>query len=939
MREVEQDTREYFAAHPRSYWHWLENGSVAVWSDGTTIAFREELLGVMERVAPQGLPPLGSILLLLAACRENWNKSARRAAVQAHWNGFSRIDMGHAFHALLQEVLDGLDKVHAARHLVQDWLSHKATLAGWLFENAPGRFAPAESQTIFNRLRLGLAASELEGRTVNPFNDIVHDLGCLRWGIKLFSEHGLASMLGTGLETAILPAPVKPPPPTTARDLIASLQDDPELGSVARLANLLLAAINLPRALSDPEQLPVGGVSDISNRGPLDRLLLSELANEDLTLTVRLAMNEALFLRRESPPRTPPRRRRVLLDAGLRTWGVPRVFVAAVGLALAAKSDANISVQAYRAEKDGAVPIKLDTDAGLREHLGALDPNLHPARSVQALLEEDEPEEMETDLVLVTTDDTLADADFQRDLYEAKLPPLYIATVGRDGKFELTQRSSRGSKVISRAQFDLDEVLAPRPGAKPLHEPQEFLPAFFAQAKVPLRLSHPVDPQRSWFVHPGMVVTYTRDGRLLLWNNPGHGAVTLREKLPAGELHWCSSILDGDMLRLVVGRKSKTGLYALTHHRDAGEVEAVRLHLDMDQPLEVVGGRGYALVFGRDQIEAVSLKTGEHLAGGTFAEVLGRPVPSYRQGRFFARGSGDGHREWLAVAYNPAADPKYGIVSERFFKETARTQLIAVSEMDWGVGPLGLTSKGELLDPIKGLTTPSGELVKRLRSPFGLIGLSRDGRRAIVSCFAGQPGASSIHEVLWDLDLQHMRDLRYLIKGKQGDSLANQSRLEAPVNEIARPRPLHAKYRGLAVTEENQLVLISRKGQYWPIEFFPNTKEFRLPRQPLFNNQALRVRTKQFFADFEHSDAGYSLEIARFADGSRVWLDGRGLLHLRSSRSDLPECTLVLTDGPLAGWLSDGRIFGPQYWLGEKKQTSEMQAQVEVLLPFAKELA
>ena len=246
MREVEQDTREYFAGHPQSYWQWLEEGRVIAWSDGTTIAFRAELLTVLERLAPLGLPPLGSILLLLAACRDSWSELSRRATIQAHWNGFSRIEMGHAFHVLLQEVLEGLDKVHAARRLVQDRVTQKAALAAWLFEQAPGRFAAAESETVLNRFRVGLTPSEFEGRTINPFNDIVHDLGCLRWGIKLFSEVALATVLDTGLETRLLPAPIEPPPPTTARDLIATLQDDPELGAVARLANLLLAEGRFP---------------------------------------------------------------------------------------------------------------------------------------------------------------------------------------------------------------------------------------------------------------------------------------------------------------------------------------------------------------------------------------------------------------------------------------------------------------------------------------------------------------------------------------------------------------------------------------------------------------------------------------------------------------------------------------------------------------------
>lgn len=940
MMVDQKQAADYFAGHPDFYWRWIDDGRVVTWSDNTTIAFREELMMVLERLAPLGLPPLGSILLLYAACRDSWHvEMLGRTVLEDYWAGMNQGgDTASHYQSLFQDVLAGLDKVHASRGLVHYRMEHKAELAAWLMEGAPGRYGEAVSQSLLRRLKLGLAPHELAGNETSPFNSLVHDLGCLRWGLLRFSEQALAHRLETGLETTLLPAPMKPPP-TTAHDLISSLQDDPELGAVARLANLLLAALNLPRALSDPEQLPVGGVSDISNRGPLDRLLLSELAHEDLTLSVRLAMNEALFLRRESPPRTPPRRRRVLLDAGLRTWGVPRIFVTAVGLALAAKEDAHISVQTFRAEQERAVPIQLDSSTSLRAHLGALDHKLHPARSMLALLDADEPEEIETDLVLVTTDDTLADADFLRELQAQKMPPMYIAAVSRSGKFELVQRTSRGSKVMSRAEFNLDEVLAPRPGAPPLHEERDILPAFFAQPRVPLRLSYPVDPQRSWLVHPGMVVTYTRDGRLLLWTNPGRGAETIAEKLPPGDLQWCSSFLEGDLIRLVVGKKSKLGLFAVNYNRHTGEVDNVRIKLDGAQPLEVVGRRGHALVFGREDVEVVSLATGERLCGGTFASILGRPVPSYRQGRFFARSGGQAYRDWMALAYNPAAAPAQGVVCESLFQETAATQLIAISEKDWGAGPLGLTAKGELLHPVQGIIPLGGELGKRLRSQFGLIGLSRDGRRAIVSCFAGEQGTTVIHEVLWDLDLRQMRDLRYVAKGSTGNPLGGQAILEAPINEIARPRPLHSKYRALAVTDQNQLVLISRKGQFWPLEFLGAAKELLLPRQPHLSDKTLRIRAKESFEPVGHFEGGYPLELAKFADGSLAWLDGRGLLHLRSSRRELPECTLVLADGPVAGWLSDGRAFGSEFWRGEKEGTSALQAQVEMLLPFAKELA
>src|SRR4029077_1254713 len=106
--------------------------------------------------------------------------------------------------------------------------------------------------------------------------------------------------------------------------LLTQLRDDEELAGVAQIARNLLAAIHIPRALAAPLELPVGGVSDLSNRGDLDRLLISELAHDDLTPATRIALNEALYLRREAPVSTPPRGRIVMIDTGIRLWGIAR---------------------------------------------------------------------------------------------------------------------------------------------------------------------------------------------------------------------------------------------------------------------------------------------------------------------------------------------------------------------------------------------------------------------------------------------------------------------------------------------------------------------------------------------------------------------------------------------------------------------------------------
>src|SRR5689334_18676434 len=63
---------DYLRPPANSFWQWQNQGNVVAWPDGTTIAFRPELRLILERLAPGGLPPLGSVVLLLAACRESW---------------------------------------------------------------------------------------------------------------------------------------------------------------------------------------------------------------------------------------------------------------------------------------------------------------------------------------------------------------------------------------------------------------------------------------------------------------------------------------------------------------------------------------------------------------------------------------------------------------------------------------------------------------------------------------------------------------------------------------------------------------------------------------------------------------------------------------------------------------------------------------------------
>src|SRR5205085_1654129 len=83
-----------------------------------------------------------------------------------------------------------------------------------------------------------------------------------------------------------------------------------------------------------------------------------------------------------APPHPPPNRRAVLLDAGIRMWGVPRVFATAVGLALVANADPKAEVISYVATDAGGVESSdITRKSGLVAHLEKLRTSPHPGRA------------------------------------------------------------------------------------------------------------------------------------------------------------------------------------------------------------------------------------------------------------------------------------------------------------------------------------------------------------------------------------------------------------------------------------------------------------------------------------------------------------------------------------------------------------------------------
>ncbi len=242
------------------------------------------------------------------------------------------------------------------------------------------------------------------------------------------------------------------------RGLLEELSRDPEYRGFAELTRHLMAAFSLPGLLRETTELPEGGVSDISNRGTLDRLLLSELALDDLTLATRLALNEALFLKREVPPAPQAQSRAIILDNSLPVWGLPRLYIAAVGLAIHGLTPDTVKIKCFRPRGPSVLSFELGSREDLVNHLEHLEAAACPAACLPDLAKNLAGSSQQAAPVLITVADVYENPDFRRQLDAAIEGELWVILAERNGSVTILNRTAQGSMVTRRIKLPLESI-------------------------------------------------------------------------------------------------------------------------------------------------------------------------------------------------------------------------------------------------------------------------------------------------------------------------------------------------------------------------------------------------------------------------------------------------------------------------------------------------
>lgn len=553
MDELSQLTVNYFRSSVTYFWHWADEGEVIQGSFGKTLIYREDLVYLLEGLVTDGFPRLSSLLMVLYGARfgrvmESWKEEQLAISLGASGQ-FQDIDLQQVeeviklmgvINSLPEALRTGTDRIH----LIQDLLG-----------SDPHKLSPQQSADILNLFKSGKLDEEVffPGPRITS-GRIKLDCETLQAEGKYLTVEMLENRLKTGLTKAPDPEEFPLPEPTPT-DLLQEMLQDQRTESLARLTQRIVAALSIPLHSKGESDQSFGGVSDITNRGDFDRLLLSELAYDDTTLMARLANNEALYLRREEPTTHVERDRSLVVDLTLKMWGTPRVFALAAAVACARPTKQLTEIHAYGLLGKRAQSLDLKTKEGVLEAMEKLDPALDCGKAL-SLFMQDHPASANTEIILITGAAYAESAEFATRLTTLKRKPDYVLTVDRAGTLRFIQLRGGRKKLLRTARFDLKEILSPTDHKRVIQRGE--LPAIYEQPLFPLYF-----PTTEMRLKPGLVFALSNGGmvgitetqRVMVWNHKEYGAEEWLDHVEAGDYYFAERY-DGMLYLLVHARKA-----------------------------------------------------------------------------------------------------------------------------------------------------------------------------------------------------------------------------------------------------------------------------------------------------------------------------------------------------------------------------------------------
>lgn len=439
----------YFQTYRNYFWEWQEGGEVIAIPEGNTIVYRPLVQQLINRLSVQGLPPFGALLLTISSLNPRGEESLSQIKQILERN----LDI-----ADYKEVQEAFDLLFLLSSIPDEYKKEegKAILLTALFQNAHNAISTKESKSIAK----GYSDSFDWITTHLPVEDITEKR--MLWdfrtlaiiGRKCKTKGDVLTLMGgvPELEETLALEEAQDEPET----LVEALCEDVDTYKVGALVPMLWSGLKLPYHSTQSSEQPLGGVSNLTNKGDLSRLLISEFAYDDLTFLSRLANQESLYLNRETPPNANNQQRFFLIDVSIRNWGVPKIMAFAAAVAIAEHPKTDISCQAFLVG-DELVPIDLNSKEGIIKAIQRVHVSDSAAGGMEAFFDSDYAK-MDAEVFLMTESDAANAPTLSKAIADHRDKIHYWVLTDETGGMDVYKKTRRSRKHLQRLQLPLEQL-------------------------------------------------------------------------------------------------------------------------------------------------------------------------------------------------------------------------------------------------------------------------------------------------------------------------------------------------------------------------------------------------------------------------------------------------------------------------------------------------
>lgn len=474
-----QKATYYFQSYTEYFWQWeidymFDHGVIDEANDyhgginciaipnGMTIAYKEQIEKVLQVLSMNDFPPFGALILTFLATN----------------TGEVSLAIDKIFEDIKTTYEDGLVFKHVHLDEAQQFLKtlialprsykkgkNRLDLFTFLFKDVKHGLSKKYADEILRCIQnKAFELNECDRQVEITMSALSKDFNSLALLHERYpTVNDLLKAWGKELIVGIDPEDAEVEKLSENPDLIQQLLEDPKTFFMGSLIKRIWSGIQLPMHYVHPGEMPLGGISDISNKGNFDNLLLSEYANDDLIFLYRVANKEALFIRRETTPEEDLRTRIFLIDTTIKSWGTPKIVSFATAFALIHHPKNEMNFQPY-AIGENYTKLSFDDKLGIIEGLQITSPLLDASSAIEKFISESEDDTIE--ITLFTSPKTLQHAAIHRifNLHADKFGG--IITADTEGNIDVYKLKNGAKRLVKHIVLPLEELWAKPPSIR-----------------------------------------------------------------------------------------------------------------------------------------------------------------------------------------------------------------------------------------------------------------------------------------------------------------------------------------------------------------------------------------------------------------------------------------------------------------------------------------